>query len=117
MHKNLNLFEYEVSENKKIELSNIEITYLLEEIFNDFDFFKYELNNDFAKKLKKCSEEIIIDELIDKRNYTTNSMIKELFNKYYDKNKTKKSVYQRIGKELKIQWKSVQKACIKNKIN
>ena len=57
MHKELNLFEYELTKDKKIELNTIQISKLLNDIFNDFDYFKYELEYHFKDILDKYLED------------------------------------------------------------
>lgn len=49
------------------------------------------------------------------RTYNKGRLIVEKFNEKYNKNRTKKSVYEEIAKELDIKWKSVQKTYLKNK--
>lgn len=127
MHKELNLFEYEITNEKKIELSTIQISQLLNDIFNDYDYFKYELDYQFLNiinehlKDKKENEDKTTKQTkkkktIKKRNYNTNAYIKILFDKYFNDTKTKKEVLELIADELSISYKAAEKAYYK-KIN
>jgi hypothetical protein len=105
LHKKLNVFEYEIDD-KKIELTIIQISNLLDGILNDYEYLKY--NIDFKCIYNEEDEDTI-------RNYNKGNKIVELFNTYYNKKRTKKSVYEQIGNELGIKWKSVQKTYLENK--
>ncbi len=109
MHKKLNVFEYEIDDDKKIELTIIQISNLLDGILNDYEYLKY--NIDF-KCIYNEDDEYDEDTI---RNYNKGNKIVELFNTYYNKKRTKKSVYEQIGNELGIKWKSVQKTYLENK--
>lgn len=127
MHKELNLFEYELTKDKKIELNTIQISKLLNDIFNDYDYFKYELDYQFLdiinEQLKDKNEnedktirKTIKKKTIKKRNYNTNTNIKNLFDKYYNDTKTKKEIFELIADELSLSVKAVEKAYYKKTI-
>lgn len=114
MHKKLNLFEYQITKDKKIELTTIQIANLISDIFKDYDFLKYELNHEISNKTYEDYEDYEDKEDL-RRSYNKGNDIVELFDKYHNKKRTKKSVYEQIGEELNIKWKSVQKTYLENK--
>ena len=100
---------------------------MLNDIFNDYDYFKYELDYQFLNiinehlKDKKENEDKTTKQTkkkktIKKRNYNTNAYIKILFDKYFNDTKTKKEVLELIADELSISYKAAEKAYYK-KIN
>ena len=90
MHKKLNIFEYQITNDKTIELTTVQTSNLLNEIIKDIDYLKYELVsqnlinylmrliNDDEELKDKLIEYIINDEelkieLLD--NIDTNNLI------------------------------------------
>lgn len=65
--------------------------------------YSKELNNRPTTKQEECNKK-------QPRGYTPNPKIKQLFAKYYDDTKTKREVFTKISKELKISFKAVEKA-------
>ena len=65
--------------------------------------YSKELNNRPTTKQEKCNKK-------QPRGYNPNPKIKQLFAKYYDDTKTKREVFTKISKELKISFKAVEKA-------
>jgi len=84
-----------------IELTRLEIITFLE----DAQYFLEDLG---YVNINHSSLDEILDENI--RGYNPNTKIKQLFAKYYDDTKTKREVFTKISKELKISFKAVEKA-------
>lgn len=113
MHKKLNIFEYEIDDDNKIELTIIQISNLLDGILNDYEYLKYNIDFKCIYDEEDYEDYEEYEDII--RNYNKGNKIVELYNTYYNKKRTKKSVYEQIGNELNIKWKSVQKTYLKNK--
>lgn len=132
MHKKLNVFEYEIEKDKKIELTTTQISNLLNAMFEDYHYFKHELDYNFKEKIDDYYSEYELNEddeddeddddgddsthvedtkpktdLKPKRSYNKNNNIKKLFNKYHDKTKTKTFTFRLISKELSISLETV----------
>lgn len=141
MHKKLNIFEYEISEGKKIELTTIQISNLLNDIFSDYDYLKSNINYDFYDKVDKyvietglyfyeeeSTEEATIEEkqitqqesttkVKTKRSYNKNTTIKKLFEKHHDGTKSKADTFRIIAKKLSMSYKAVENAYYKKTTN
>ncbi|ATB70389.1 hypothetical protein SJPD1_2293 [Sulfurospirillum diekertiae] len=111
IHDITSVFEEELREANYINLNDLD-GYLEDDILDNYEeelneqgYFKEDEEQQEIKSTKqeKCNKK-------QQRGYNPNLKIKQLFAKYYDDTKTKREIFTKISKELKISFKAVEKA-------